>query len=263
MSWPTKFVFFAHCTTLWKWGHPSCSKLIRLNFTCCHRFTSQNTLGGSLSKVSVMTFAVCSGYMESAGSILNSGHFRHQSFGGSLQQCSASILNAGVRLFFSPPAWLCSTCAPTWTLRSFIPWHKIKSCVHLILTMNPSSQGGYFLVLSTLDFEHGFSPWLACICPCEIHQCSNCWISKNPHHGATFAVGGSAARGCLYQSPFVCIMQVSLADSWECHFLHVQSACSAATEISLQSLRLSSLYSVTPGRMPPPAGPSQSLRHSQ
>lgn len=51
-----------------------------------------------------MTFAVCSAYMESAGSILNSGRFRHQSLGGSLQQCSALILNAGARLFFfSPP----------------------------------------------------------------------------------------------------------------------------------------------------------------
>lgn len=140
MSWPTKFVFLAHCTTLWKWGHPSCSKLIRLNFTCRHRFASQNTLGGSLSKVSVMTFAVCSAYMECAGSILNSGHFRYQSLGGSLQQCSALILNAGARLLPAPsppphPAWLCPTCAPGWTLSSFIPWCKIKSCMHLILTL--------------------------------------------------------------------------------------------------------------------------------
>lgn len=130
----TNQICLLHVAQLWEWGHPSCSKPIRLNFSFCHVFASQKCTWW-------FTFQAFSGdvcgalrelYMEYAGSIINSAHFGHQRLGCSLQQCSALLLNAGARLFF--PFSFCMTLfylCPQLNPGIF--------CVHLILTLNPSS----------------------------------------------------------------------------------------------------------------------------
>lgn len=90
--------------------------------------------------------------MEYAGSIINSAHFGHQRLGCSLQQCSALLLNAGARLFFSffflhdfvlpvPPI-------EPWDLlrASYINPEPIKSC--------------HFPILSTLEFVYYIKAFL-------------------------------------------------------------------------------------------------------
>lgn len=192
--------------------------------------------------------------MEYGGSIINSVCFRHQCLGWSLQQCSALLLNAGARLFFFFFAWLCSTRTPNWTLWSFILWCKIRSCVHLILTLNPIKSRCIlpcFKYIRVCVLYWGFSPWLACICPCEIDHCSNKLLNQWNSHNGAFRTGGDRPRGAVhlnhywYESYCRCIMQKNSQPSderEECNFLHVWSACSAATEsVCRPSQHLSSL----------------------
>ena len=117
--------------------------------------------------------------------------------------------------------------------------------------------------ISVCVLHQGFSIWLACI-PALMNPRKDCWISKTHIMDHLWLL----TICCLSISISVSVNHrcASCRQLWaERHPLHVWSACSAATAAACRaSQHLSSpLYSLTPGKMPPPAYPSHGPRHFQ